>query len=79
MALEVHEANLGAVNYHKVELEEATLEDRKTETASPPEEPVMKRSQRTRQRQIAEKEHGGEELGRRPSKRSTRSSLNRTK
>ena len=28
VALEVHEANLGAVNYQKVELEEATPEDR---------------------------------------------------
>ena len=38
------------VNYHKLELEEATSEDR-TETASQPEEPVMKRSQRKRQSQ----------------------------
>ena len=37
----------------------------RTETASQPEEPVMKRSQRKRQRQISEMEHRGEELGRR--------------
>ena len=35
------------------------------ETASQPEEPVMKRSQRKIQSQIAEMEHRGEELGRR--------------
>ena len=64
MALEVQEANLGAVNNQKVELEEATPEDR-TETASQPEEPVMRRSHRKRQRQIAEMEHRSEELGRR--------------
>ena len=55
MALEVSEANLGAVNYHKVVLEEVTPEPQ-------PEEPVVKRCQRKRQRQIAEKE---EEVGRR--------------
>ena len=37
----------------------------RTETISQPEEPVMKRSQRKRQSQIAEKEHNSEELGRR--------------
>ena len=33
MALEVQEANLGAVNYHKVVLEDATPEDRDSITA----------------------------------------------
>ena len=37
----------------------------RTETEPQPEEPVVKRSQRKRQRQIADKEHRGEELGRR--------------
>ena len=37
----------------------------RTETEPQPEEPVVKRSPRKRQRQIAEKEHEGEELGRR--------------
>ena len=36
----------------------------RTETVSQPEEPVMKRRQRKRQSQVAEKEHRGEELGR---------------
>ena len=65
MALEVPEANLGAVNYDKVVLEEATPEDRE-ETGPQLEEPAVKRSQRKRQSQIAEKEHESEELGRRP-------------
>ena len=38
---------------------------RRTETISQPEEPVMKRSQRKRESQIAEKERRGEELARR--------------
>ena len=57
--VEVLEANLGAVNYHKV-VEEATPED--TEQGA---EPMMKRSQRMGERKIAEKEHRGEEFGRR--------------
>ena len=57
VALEVLEANFGAKNCHNVVLEEATPEDREQEKNH--------RSQRKRQRQIAEKEHRGEELGRR--------------
>ena len=49
--MEVHEANLGAVNYHKVELEEATPEDR-GQRQHPSQKPVMKRSQRKRQRRL---------------------------
>ena len=65
MALEVIGADRGAVNYHKVVLEEATPEDRKERQEPQLEEPVVKRRPRKRQSQIAEKEHRGEELGRR--------------
>ena len=64
MALEVLEANFGAVN-HKVVPGGGDARRQRTETEPQPEELVVKRSQRQRQSQIAEKEHRGEDLGRR--------------
>ena len=64
VALEVLEANLGAVSYHKVVLEEATPDDREQRQNQSREEPVVKRCQRKSQSQIAEKTHRVEELGR---------------
>ena len=57
MALEVLEANFGAINCHNAVLDEATPEDREQEKNH--------RSQRKRRSQIATQEHRGEELGRR--------------
>ena len=65
MASEVIEADLGAVNCHEVVLEKATPEDRELRQEPLPEEPVVEIRPRKRQSQIAEKEHRGEELGRR--------------
>ena len=64
MALELPDTNLGAVNDHKLVLEEATPEDRE-QRQNHSQKPVAKRSRPKRQRQIAEKEHRGEELARR--------------